>query len=315
MSPVETSHPASAAPATAAAAPAVVAAPRRIDWFPYLLLIPAALLTLVIVAWPLIETFRLSFTDASLRGESYVGAENYVEIFEDDFAEIMIRTFIWMFLGVTLKIVMGVIGAVLLNAALPGRAIFRILVMPPWIVPIAIGVFMWSWMYNGQFGMISGLAQRFGLIDGPFEFLAYGTSAFLATVVTDVWVGTPLVALYLLAAMQSIPTELYEAAWTDGAGRFYRFRRITLPLIAPSIFTVALLSAIWTFNSFDIIWILTEGGPRGSTTTMIIDTYKTAISRFRFGEGAARAVMILVCLTAFAGAYLALMARSQRDAR
>lgn len=286
---------------------------RRGDPFPYLLLLPAAFLTLAIVAWPLIETFRLSFTNASLRPvEKYVGFENFVEIFEDDFWEVIQRTFLWMFLGVTLKIVMGTIGAVLLNAAVPGRALFRVLVMPPWIVPIAIGVFMWSWLYNGQFGMISGVAQNIGLLAGPFEFLAYPDAAFMATIVTDVWIGTPLVALYLLASMQSIPTELYEAAWTDGASRAYRFRRITLPLIAPSIFTMALLSAIWTFNSFDIIWILTEGGPRGATTTMIIDTYKTAITRFRFGEGAARAVMILVCLTAFAGAYLALLSRTGR---
>ena len=122
----------------------------------------------------------------------------------------------------------------------------------------------------------------------------------------------PLVSLYLLAAMQSISKELYEAAWTDGASRFYRLRRITLPLIAPSIFTMALLSAIWTFNSFDIIWILTEGGPRGATTTMIIDTYKTAISRFRYGEGAARAVMILICLGAFATAYMSVLMRVNR---
>lgn len=285
----------------------------RVDPFPYLLLIPAFLLTLLIVAWPLFETFRLSFTNASMRpGEEYIGFENYVEIFEDDFWEVIRRTFLWMGLSVSLKIVFGILGAVLLNAAVPGRTMFRILVMPPWIVPIAIGAFMWGWMYNGQFGMISGVMQRIGLIDGPLEFMAHGNTAFLATVITDVWVGTPLVALYLLAAMQSIPGELYEAAWTDGASRFYRFRRITLPLIAPSIATMALLSAIWTFNSFDIIWILTEGGPRGATTTMIIDTYKTAISRFRYGEGAARAVMILICLTAFAGVYLALLTRLTR---
>ncbi len=286
---------------------------KKVDLFPYLLLLPAFLLVLTIVAWPLVETFRLSFTNASIRpGEKYVGFENYIEIFEDDFGEIILRTFLWMTISVTLKIVLGVIGALLLSAALPGRALIRVLVMPPWVVPIAIGVFMWSWMYNGQFGMISGVAQKIGLIDGPFEFLAYKTSSFLATIVTDVWVGVPLVSLYLLAAMQSIPQELHEAAWTDGASRFYRLRRITLPLIAPSIFTMALLSAIWTFNSFDIIWILTEGGPRGATTTMIIDTYKTAISRFRFGEGSARAVMILISLTAFSAVYMLLLMRTAR---
>lgn len=286
---------------------------RKLDPFPYLLLIPAFALVITIVAWPLFETFRLSFTDASLsRTENYVGFANYVDIFQDDFGEIILRTFVWMTISVTLKVILGTCGAVLLNAALPGRGLFRVLVMPPWIVPIAIGVFMWSWMYNGQFGMISGMAQRFGLIDGPYEFMAYGQSAFIATVVTDVWIGVPMVTLYLLAAMQSVSRELYEAAWTDGASRMYRFRRITLPLIAPAVFTMALLSAIWTFNSFDIIWILTEGGPRGATTTMIIDTYKTAISRFRYGEGAARAVMILLFLTAFSAVYLILLLRLTR---
>lgn len=286
---------------------------RKGDLFPYLLLIPALVLVTIIVAWPLVETFRLSFTNASMRRTvDYIGFANYVEIFEDNFGEVIVRTFIWMFIGVSLKLIMGTIGAVLLNATIPGRALFRVLVMPPWIVPIAIGVFMWSWLYNGQFGMISGLAQRFGILDGPFEFLAYGNSAFIATIVTDVWIGTPLVSLYLLAAMQSIPKELYEAAWTDGASRFYRFRRVTLPLIAPSIATMALLSAIWTFNSFEIIWILTEGGPRGATTTMIIDTYKTGLARFHYGEGAARAVMILLFLSAFAAAYVALLVRMTR---
>ena len=175
-------------------------------------------------------------------------------------------------------------------------ALFRILTMPPWIVPMAIGIFMWGWMYNGQFGMISGLLQRFGIVDGPVAFLAYGNTAFWATIITDVWIGVPLVTLYLLAAMQAIPQDLYEAAWTDGAGRFYRFRRITLPLMVPAMITMSMLSLIATFNSFDIIWILTQGGPNGATTTMIIDTYQTAIGSKKYGEGAARAVLICIFL-------------------
>ena len=286
------------------------------DPFPYLLLIPAGFLTLIIVLYPLVETFRLSFTDASMRPTSQnVGFQNYVNVFKDDFGEVIGRTFLWMALSVSLKMIIGTLGAVLLNAAIPGQRLFRILVMPPWIVPLAVGVFMWGWLYNGQFGMISGVLQRLGIIDAPFEFLAYKNSAFVSAIVTDVWSGVPLVSLSLLAAMQSISAELYEAAWTDGASRFYRFRRITLPLIMPSIATIALLSAIWTFNSFDIIWILTQGGPRGGTTTMIIDTYKTAISRFQYGEGSARAVLILIFLAGFAGIYMALLARLARGAR
>lgn len=285
----------------------------RFNYFPYLLLVPALVITIVIVAWPLVETFRLSFTDAALKpDENFVGFENYEKIFSGRFPEVIGRTFVWMFWSVGLKMIVGTLGAVLLNAAVPGRGLFRVLVMPPWVVPIAIGVFIWGWMYNGQWGMISGVAQIIGLVDGPFEFLAYRDTAFIATIITDVWIGTPLVTIYLLAAMQSIPNDLHEAAWVDGASRTYRFRRITLPLILPAVATMSLLSSIWTFNSFDIIWILTEGGPRGGTTTMIIDTYKTAISRFRYGEGAARAVLIVLFLSAFAGFYFYLISRFAR---
>lgn len=267
-------------------------------------LAPALLYVLAIVAWPLVQTVILSFTDASLRKTTnWVGWANYDKIFNATFATVIVRTFIWTFFSVLLKMILGTIGAVLLNAAVPGRHLFRILIMPPWIVPMAIGIFMWGWMYNGQFGMISGLLQRFGIVDGPVAWLAYGNTAFWATIVTDVWIGTPLVTIYFLAAIQAIPKDLYEAAWTDGAGRWYRFRRITLPLMVPAIITMSMLSLIATFNSFDIIWILTQGGPNGATTTMIIDTYQVAIGSRKYGEGAARAVVICIFLSLFSLAY------------
>ncbi len=277
----------------------------RSAWiFAWALLAPAILYVLVIVAWPLVETLRLSFTDASLKKvTNYVGWRNYAKIYDETFLAVITRTFTWTFFSVLLKMVIGTFGAVLLNAAVPGRHLFRILTMPPWIVPMAIGIFMWGWMYNGQFGMISGLLQRFGLVDGPVAFLAYGHTAYWATIITDVWIGVPMVTIYFLAAIQSIPRDLYEAAWTDGASRWTRFRRITLPLMSPAIITMSMLSLIATFNSFDIIWILTRGGPSGETTTMIIDTYHTAIGSKKYGEGAARAVVICIFLSIFCIAY------------
>ncbi|MET3614103.1 multiple sugar transport system permease protein [Rhizobium aquaticum] len=272
--------------------------------FAWLLLAPALLYVTIIVAYPLVDTFILSFTDASLkRTTEWVGWANYAKIFNDTFAGVILRTFIWTFFSVSIKMIIGTFGATMLNAAVPGRALFRILTMPPWIVPMAIGIFMWGWMYNGQFGMISGMLQRFGLVSGPVAFLAEGSTAFWATVITDVWIGVPMVTLYLLAATQSIPQDLFEAAWVDGASRFYRFRRITLPLLVPSMITMSMISMISTFNSFDIIWILTRGGPNGETTTMIIDTYKTAIGSYKYGEGAARAVLICIFLSIFSVAY------------
>ena len=273
--------------------------------FASLLIAPAMIFIAVIVAWPLIETFRLSFTDARLGGETYVGLENYQDLADSrKFRQTISRTFYWMFLSVSLKLILGLIGATLLNAAVPGRGLFRVLIMPPWVIPIAIGMIGWLWLYNGAFGLLSGALQYIDVVDKSFEFLAYKRSAFYTAVVADVWVGTPMVSLFFLAAMQGVSRDLYEAAWVDGASRWYRFRRITIPQIMPVIVSMALLSAIWTFNSFEVIWILTEGGPRSASTTLIVDTYKTAIANFKFGEGAARAVIIVILLAIFSLIYL-----------
>ncbi|MBN8631415.1 MAG: sugar ABC transporter permease [Rhodobacterales bacterium] len=281
--------------------------------FAWLLISPALVFIAIIVVWPLVETIRLSFTDATLGGENWVGVTNYTALFGDPkFWQIVGRTFYWMVLAVSLKLIVGLIGATLLNAAIPGKALFRVLVMPPWVIPVAIGVIGWKWMYNGYFGLISGLLQEFGLVQDRVALLATKTSAFYSAIVTDVWVGTPMVTLFFLAAMQGVSRDLYEAAWVDGASRWYRFRRITIPQIMPVIVSMALLSAIWTFNSFEIIWILTEGGPRGATTTLIIETYKVAISAQRFGEGAARAVVIVVLLASFSLFYLWFLNRVNR---
>ena len=278
---------------------------RNAVLFALLLLAPAVAYVLFIVAYPLVDTIILSFTNAALRPKvDWVGWANYQKIFANSkFTEIIIRTIVWTICSVGLKMIIGTCGAVLLNAAIPGQTVFRILTMPPWVVPMAIGIYMWGWMYNGQFGMISGLLQNLGVLDGPFAFLGYPTPAFWSTIVTDVWIGVPMVTIYLLAAIQSVPRDLYEAAWADGAGRFYRFRRITLPLILPAMLTMSLLSLIATFNSFDIIWILTQGGPSGSTTTMIIDTFQTGIRSSKYGEGAARAVMICIFVSLFCLVY------------
>ena len=291
---------------------------RSATLFALALLAPALIYILTIVAYPLVDTVILSFTNAALRPTyDFVGWANYQRIFTaGNFTEVIIRTLIWTFFSVSIKMIIGMCGAVLLNAAVPGQALFRVLTMPPWIVPMAIGIYMWAWMYNGQFGMISGLLQNFGLTNGPVAFLAYGNTAFWATIVTDVWIGVPMVTIYFLAAMQSIPKDLYEAAWTDGAGRFYRWRRITLPLMVPAVLTMSLLSLIATFNSFDIIYILTNGGPSGQTTTMIIDTYKTAMGSRKYGEGAARAVVICIFVSIFCLVYFrAVRKLSQGEAK
>ena len=167
--------------------------------FAWLLIAPAMIFIGVIVAWPLVETVRLSFTNANLGGEEWVGLENYRELADSRrFHQTIGRTFTWQFFSVWLKLVLGLIGATLLNAKVPGKALFRVLVMPPWVIPIAIGMIGWLWLYNGHFGILSGTAMRLGIIDGPFEFLAYKNSAYWSTVVADVWVGVPMVTLFFI---------------------------------------------------------------------------------------------------------------------
>ena len=286
---------------------------RQKSFFAWLLIAPTAAYMCLIVAWPLLETLRLSLTNAALGGEEYIGLDNYSKLAgSKKFSQTVGRTFYWMFLSVSIKIALGLAGAVLLSINLRGQAMYRVLVMPPWVVPIAIGCIGWLWLYQGHFGLIAGVLQRIGIIDGPFEFLAYRDSAFYSAIVTDVWVGTPFVAVYFLAAIQAVPREMHEAAYLDGASRWYRFRRITIPQIMPAIVSMALLSAIWTFNSFEIIWILTEGGPRSATTTLIIDTYKTAISNYKFGQGAARATVIVFLLSIFSLLYLWMLNKVNR---
>ncbi len=277
--------------------------------FAWILIAPAMLFIGVIVAWPLAETFRLSFTDTGIGPNfNYVGTENYEDLADSrKFKQTVSRTFYWMFLSVSLKLILGLIGATLLNAAIPGRALFRILILPPWVIPIAIGMIGWLWLYNGAFGLLSDVLQYLAIVEKSYEFLAYKRSAFYSAVVADVWVGVPMVTLFLLAAMQGVSKDLYEAAFVDGASRWYRFRRITIPQIMPVIVSMSLLSAIFTFNSFEIIWILTEGGPRGASTTMIIDSYKTAFSSRKFGEGAARTIVIVCVLGLFSVIYLWLL--------
>ena len=153
---------------------------RNATIFALLLLAPAVAYLLFIVAYPLVDTVILSFTNAALKPTySWVGWTNYEKIFGGRFPEIIVRTFVWTFFSVSIKMIIGTFGAVLLNAAIPGRALFRVLTMPPWIIPIAIGVYMWGWMYNGQFGMISGLLQNFGIIDKPVAWLALGRTGVL----------------------------------------------------------------------------------------------------------------------------------------
>ncbi|MBI9045963.1 MAG: sugar ABC transporter permease [Anaerolineaceae bacterium] len=271
----------------------------RNNWIAYLCLLPTAIIMLGVLGFPLVETIRLSVTNTRLIGAGeYVGVDNFVSLLGDPFFWATLRrTIIWTLASVSLKTLLGLGGALLLNENFAGRLIARSLTLLPWIVPISIGAIAWTWLYNGQHGLINGILLRLHIIQEPFELLAGKTSAFIAAVINDAWVGIPFMAIIFLASLQAIPGPLYEAAHVDGATRWQRFWYITLPQLKQALLMATLLSSVWTFNSFDVIWVMTGGGPIGATTTLVIQTFRTAFGSFQFGKASALAVIVFFILS------------------
>jgi len=291
---------------------------RRKESIPYILLIPLLIAMAMLVAYPLYKVVESSFYASSFLApgrREFVGGENFHWLFTFSFRHdprwsffiaALGRTVLWVAGSVTFKVVLGLSGALLLNnKLLKGKSIYKILVIVPWAIPWASGAMMWGWTLNSRFGVLNSLLMSLRLIDRPIAFLAHPTGAFLGTMFVDVWAGLPFMVIMLLSGLQAIPDTLYEAAEIDGAGIFTRLSRITLPLLTPVLLTVTLLSTIWTFNSFDVIWILTRGGPIGATVTLPVAIYQISFLHLRLG-GLGRAsamsvaqVLIVTILSVF----------------
>jgi multiple sugar transport system permease protein len=267
------------------------------------LLIPSLLFLLLFIAYPVFETFRLSFfKNWLLRPEdnAFIGFSNYSRIFGSvEFSQVFIRTLFWTVGSVTLKLILGFCGGILLSGNFRGKSFFRTTLLLSWILPLSIGAFVWNWVYNGQYGLLNGVLLKANLIEKPFELMAHEAGAFWGCLVNDVWVGVPLMTLIVLAGLQSVPQELYEAASVDGASKWSRFRFITIPQLKSVVLIGLLLSIVWTFNSFDIIWVHTRGGPLGATTTLVVKTFKAAFEEYRFGLASAFSTITFLVLLIF----------------
>ena len=170
------------------------------------------------------------------------------------------------------------------------------LLMVPWVTPVVVAAIAWRWVLDGQFGQLNGLLGALGLVAQPISWLGHQFTAFVVTAGVDMWVGIPFMAMVLMAGLQSVPNELYEAATIDGASGLQAFRFVTLPMVRPILLVATLLSSVWTFNSFQVIWPLTRGGPAGATTTLVVQTFTTAFGSFDFGRAAALATLVFVLL-------------------
>lgn len=250
---------------------------------------PAELILLIFLAYPFILGLWLGFTDTVVGREgSFVGLENYQELLEDSaFWLTVFNTFLYTVVAVILKAVLGIGLAVVLNRDFKTKGLVRAIVLLPWIVPTALSAICFWWLYDSTFSGISWVLMRLGLIDGMINFLGDPWNARFSLIAANVWRGIPFFTIGLLAGLQTISPELYEAAELDGASSWSKFRKITLPLITPLLAVVTAFSTIWTFADFQLIWIITKGGPAGATHVFGTLSFQRAMAGGHFGEGAA----------------------------
>ena len=272
--------------------------PKRFT--PYMLITPILLFMIIVYGYPLLLTFKYSFQEVSLIGNksTFIGLENYKTILTNSkFYNTLILTLRWTFLTVTLKIGIGFIVAVLLNGRIYFRKIYRFLILIPWAIPQVVVSILWSWILDGRYGYLNYYLQKLGIMKEAIYWLSEPKLAFLSTAVVDAWIGIPLVTMIFLSGLSSIPESLYEAGEVDGANVFQRFIYITLPQIK-TVFLIALtLTTIWTFNSLNVIYVLTGGGPMGGTETMMIRIYREAFGKYNLGMSSALSVTVFVILT------------------
>lgn len=281
--------------------------------FAYLLVLPASAVLALVVVYPIASLIWFSVHRVEpLRGpaQPFVGLDNYARLVGDsELLASLGQTLFWTAGSIVLQFALGLVAAVILNESFRGRGIARALLLLPWAMPAIAGAFAWKWLYHAQYGLLNEVLRGLGLIERGVSWLGDPATAMIAAVVTNTWRGFPFMMLMLLAAMQAIPRELYEAAAVDGASFGRQLRHVTLPLVRPVVFVVTLLAGIWTFNNFTYIYVLTGGGPAGRTEILITYVYRNGFEYFHFGYAAALSIILFGLVAAFSALYVRLMAR------
>ena len=276
-------------------------------------MLPAALLLLVFLTYPLGLGLWLGFTDARIgRPGHWIGVENFESLFGDSLARLsLFNTLLYTVIASAVKFALGLWLALLLNRHLPFKAFVRAIVLLPFIVPTALSAIAFWWIYDAQFSVVSWGLSRIGLIDTYIDFLGEPWAARFSTIAANIWRGVPFVAICLLAGLQTISPTLYEAAALDGASEWQKFRHVTLPMLTPIIAVVMTFSVLFTFTDFQLIYVLTRGGPLNATHLMATLSFQRAIPGGNLGEGAALATaMVPFLLAAILFSYFGLQRRA-----
>jgi len=263
---------------------------RRV--YPYLFLLPSLTLLTVVYLYPLGDLVRTSLYDAhTLSGlKGFVGIANYRQIMSAEFLDVLWKTLVWVGISTPAAMLVGMAGALLLNHEFRGRNFLKVMAFVPWTIPHAMIAVFWRFLIHPYYGMANHFLLSLGWIAEPVNFLTVQSAMFTATGMR-VWKGAPFALITLLAALQTIPREMYEAAEVDGAGPVRKFVSITFPMIRGIFLTTALMTTIWAVVTFDMLWVLTEGGPLRATEILPIAIYKKAFFLYKAGEACAMGVV------------------------
>ena len=265
-----------------------------------LFVVPFAITAVVFIGYPVAQAIRMAFYSINpLRPDlsAFVGLDNFSYIFDDSlFWDAFSQATVWTLSSIVLQTVFGVALALMLHVPLRGISIFRGLLLFPYIVPTVVIALIWRWMFNPEIGIVNYSLQSLGLIEENIYWLSTPTMAMASTVMLNVWKYTPFVIISVLAKLQTIPLELYDAAKVDGAGAWRRFLDITIPQLKEVLVVVVVFRTIWTFNKFEEIYLLTKGGPGTSTFNLAIYSFEQSIANLRLGVGAATAVVMMIML-------------------
>lgn len=252
-------------------------------------------------------------TDRLGRFLTFSGLKNYKELFRQEvFWEVMLRSVYWTALAVAVKTGFGMVLALLLNVKYTGRKMARTLIIIPWASSVPVSALLWTWVYHHEFGLLNHTLTSLGIWKNPPVWLGQPVSAFFSVLWVDIWIGLPFMTLVFLAGMQAIPEDLYEAAAVDGVNPFQKFFYITLPGIRDVLLIATLLSTLWTFNDFNTIYIMTQGGPAGSTHILITYIYEHTFAWWKWNYGAVMAVITFVILSIFAAIYARIYHRREQ---
>jgi len=276
---------------------------------PYFLILPSILVIITVAFYPILKAVYLSLFEINLKfGVSrFVGIGNYLQLLRDkSFFNALFNTFYFVGVSLFFELILGLAIALVINQSLKGKGLVKAVILIPWAIPTVVSAKMWKWIFNYDYGILNYLLKFLHLIGDNWNWLGSKAFAMNSAILAEIWKTTPFMVLLLFAGLQIIPQDLYKSAKVDGAGVWYRFWHITLPLLKPTLLVAVLFRALDAFRVFDVIFVLTGGGPADTTEVLSLYTYKQLFSLSNFGYGSTLAVVTFICVMIFSTLFIKL---------